>query len=120
MARPMTRLFGPARGRRFVSERVIQPLTEFVDTEAPGGLALLFAAALAIAWANSPWDGGYVALWDARLSADLGRLHFDEPLREAVNEGLMTIFFFIAGLEIKRELVHGELSSRRKAILPAA
>jgi NhaA family Na+:H+ antiporter len=116
----MTHLFGPARGRRFVSARVIQPLTEFVDTEALGGIALLFAAALAIAWANSPWDGGYVALWDARLSADLGRLHFDEPLREAVNEGLMTIFFFVAGLEIKRELVHGELSSRRKAILPAA
>ncbi|HEX7276468.1 MAG TPA: Na+/H+ antiporter NhaA [Acidimicrobiales bacterium] len=80
--------------------------THFLRTEAAGGLALLLATAVAMAWANSPWRAGYVTLWDG-------------DLRHVVNEGLMALFFLVVGLEIKRELVAGELRAWRTAALPA-
>jgi NhaA family Na+:H+ antiporter len=100
--------------------RFVQPIVRFANTEAAGGIVLLVGAALAIAWANSPWDERYFDLWHARLSLDANLFRIDETLGHAVNDGLMTVFFFVVGLEIKRELVHGELSDRRKAALPAA
>ncbi len=71
-------------------------------------------------WANSPWWESYLDFWhtEVLVEADLFDLHLD--LREVVNDALMTIFFFVVGLEIKRELVHGELSNPRRALLPAA
>lgn len=80
---------------------------------------LLAATAAAIAWANSPWDEAYYDLWHAGLSLDFNLVRIDETLGHFVNDGLMTIFFFVVGLEIKRELVEGELASPRRAALPA-
>ncbi len=107
-------------GRQFVRERFIQPIGEFVNTEASGGIFLLLATAVALIWANSPWDYRYFDLIHAHLSADLGLFSIDDSLGHLVNDGLMTVFFFVVGLEIKRELLHGELASKRKAALPVA
>jgi NhaA family Na+:H+ antiporter len=87
--------------------------------EAAGGAVLLVAAAVALAWANSPWKGSYNDLWATRLSIGLGDHVLALDLRHWVNEGLMTVFFFVVGLEIKRELVEGELRQPRQAALPA-
>lgn len=107
-------------GRSFVSERFVRPVAAFVNTEASGAILLLAATVAALAWANSPWDGSYVDFWHARLSADFNLFRIDETLGHLVNDGLMAIFFFVVGLEIKRELVRGELASPRKAALPVA
>ncbi len=92
-----------------------RPLREFLRTEAAGGVVLMAAAAVALVWANSPWQQAYVDLWDTELT--VAGLELD--LGEWINDGLMTVFFFVVGLEIKRELVEGELRERRRAALPA-
>ena len=119
MEQLLDRLFD-GRGRKFVRERFIQPISEFVNTEASGGIFLLVATAVALLWANSPWDYRYFDLIHAHLAIDLGIFSIDNSLGHLVNDGLMTVFFFVVGLEIKRELIHGELASRRKAALPVA
>ena len=91
---------------------------EFTRLAASGGIVLLLAAILAMLWANSPWAGSYLQLWDAELGFELGGLHFSEHLLGWVNDGLMAIFFFVVGLEIKREIQTGELASLRRAALP--
>jgi Na+:H+ antiporter, NhaA family len=105
---------------RFARARFLRAVAEFARTEASGGVILLAAALVALAWANSPWDEQYFDLWNAHLALDLNRFRVDLTLGHAVNDGLMTVFFFVVGLEIKRELVHGELSTKRKAALPVA
>jgi NhaA family Na+:H+ antiporter len=92
---------------------VVDPLTEFLREEAASGVVLLLAASAALIWANADVDG-YTAFWERTL--DLGALELD--LRHWVNDGLMAVFFFVVGLEIKRELVCGELQDRRAAALP--
>ena len=99
--------------------RIIQPLQSFLDTEASGGALLLLAAVVALLWANSPWRGSYEALWATTLRIDLGGLHVSEDLRHWVSDGLMALFFFVVGLEIKREVTTGELRSPRSVALPA-
>lgn len=106
--------------RSFLSERLVRPAQAFVHTEVSGGIVLLAATVVAIAWANSPWDDAYHDLWHAHLSLDFNLFRIDETLGHFVNDGLMAIFFFVVGLEIKRELVEGELASPRRAALPAA
>jgi NhaA family Na+:H+ antiporter len=98
--------------------RLPVPLREYLREEAAGGIVLMAAAALALAWANSPWQGGYTGLWETRLAVQLGRFTLEADLRHWVNEGLMTLFFLVVGLEIKRELVSGELRTWRSASLP--
>lgn len=115
----VSRLSGGA-GTQFVREKFIQPIGVFVNTEASGGIFLLVATAVALIWANSPWDGSYFDLVHAHLSIDVALFSIEESLGHLVNDGLMTVFFFVVGLEIKRELLHGELASRRKAALPVA
>lgn len=107
-------------GRRFVASVFIGPAQAFVRTEASGGIILLIATVIALVWANSPWDNRYYDLWSARLSLDVALFRLDEDLGQLVNDGLMAIFFFVVGLEIKRELLHGELASPRRAALPVA
>ncbi len=111
-------LFG--RPRDFVYRRVFQTAQAFMRVEAASGIVLLLAAIGALIWANSPWWESYLDFWhtEVLVEADLFDLHLD--LREVVNDALMTLFFFVVGLEIKRELVHGELSNPRRALLPAA
>jgi len=93
-------------------------VTRFVSTEASGGIVLLAAAVVALVWANSPWQGSYETLWHTRVAVELGSIRFDEDLRHFVNDGLMALFFLVVGLEIKRELIRGELADMRVAALP--
>jgi Na+:H+ antiporter, NhaA family len=97
----------------------IAPLREFLQTESAGGVVLVVAALVALVWANSPWKDSYQDLWNTDLAVSLGERTLDLDLREWVNDGLMAIFFFVVGLEIKRELVEGELRGVRRAALPA-
>lgn len=93
---------------------------EFARIEASGGIVLLIFAVLAMIWANSPLGESYFHFWETHLSLGFGQLTFDLPLLEWINDGLMVIFFFVVGLEIKRQLTTGELSRPRQAILPLA
>ena len=81
-------------------------------------MVLLAAAAAALGLANSPWSDGYFDFWHTELSLDIHVFALAEDIEHLVNDGLMALFFFVVGLEIKRELLHGELSSFRKAALP--
>jgi NhaA family Na+:H+ antiporter len=91
----------------------------FLRTEAAGGVVLLTATVLALAWANSPFRAGYESVWATELRFSIGAFEVSGDLRHWVNDALMAIFFFVVGLEIKREVVTGELNEVRKAMLPA-
>jgi NhaA family Na+:H+ antiporter len=95
-------------------------LARFIRSEASGSVVLLAATLVALAWANSPWSDVYEALLHAKVGLTLGGHAFALPLQLWVNDLLMAIFFFVVGLEIKRELVLGQLSTRRGATLPVA
>jgi len=97
-----------------------RPLERFLHIEASSGILLLVSAAVALAWANSPWAASYVHLWHTPLGIRVGSFTFERTLEWVVNDGLMVIFFFVVGMEIRRELHHGELSEWRRAALPAA
>ncbi len=90
----------------------------FISVEALSGVVLLIAAALALAWANSPWAASYAALWHLPLSFGIARYLPDHDLHFWVNDGLMTVFFLVVGLEIRREMHDGSLSDPRVATLP--
>jgi NhaA family Na+:H+ antiporter len=105
--------------RVLVSSRLPAPLAEFLHLEAAGGIVLVAATVVALVWANSPWQDAYQTLWSTPLDISLGSHSLDLTLQEWVNDGLMAIFFFVVGLEIKRELVEGELKDPRRAALPA-
>jgi Na+:H+ antiporter, NhaA family len=98
--------------------RLPAPLREYLRNEAAGGVVLMVAAALALGWANSPWRAAYAALWETPLAVQVGRYGIEADLRRWVDDGLMTLFFLVVGLEIKRELVAGELATWRRAALP--
>lgn len=98
---------------------VIDPLTDFLDDEVLGGVVLFVAAAAALIWANSGWSDSYFDFWSTDLNLGLAGLDIDHDLQHWVNDLLMSVFFFVVGMEIKRELVSGELKDRRDALLPA-
>jgi len=104
---------------RLIPKRFVRPALAFTHTEASGGIVLLVATVLALIWANSGWGDSYFEFWDIHFTIDIGAFHFAESLKLIVNDGLMAIFFFVVGLEIKRELTVGQLDSVRKASLPA-
>ena len=91
---------------------------QFTRLQASGGILLLLATLVALIWANSPWAESYFGLWETHLTVSLGHLSLSESLVHWVNDGLMVIFFFLVGLEIKREVLVGELASFRRAALP--
>ncbi len=101
-------------------DRVLAPLRNFLHTEASGGLLLLAAAVVALVWVNSPFGESYTALWETPLAVRLGDVGFSKSLHFWINDGLMAVFFFVVGLEIKREVLIGELRSPRRALLPIA
>nr|MBA2600857.1 Na+/H+ antiporter NhaA [Actinomycetota bacterium] len=103
---------------RAVPRLIVRPVRDFLDTEVAGGLVLLAAALIALVWANSPFGDVYESFWDTELAVRVGEWSLVESLREWVNDGLMALFFFVVGLEIKRELVKGELSDPKAASLP--
>jgi Na+:H+ antiporter, NhaA family len=105
---------------RFVPRSFVRPLQRFMETETSGAIVMLAAAVAALLWANSPWWRAQETLWGTELTVEFGHLaHIELTLVEWINDALMAIFFFVVGLEIKRELVHGELRDPRKAALPA-
>jgi NhaA family Na+:H+ antiporter len=100
--------------------RLQSPLRDFLALEAAGAILIAIGASAALVWANSPWSGSYDSLWSSRAAVTIAGHTLDLDLRHWVNEGLMTVFFFVVGLEIKRELTDGHLSTRRAALLPGA
>ena len=96
-----------------------RPLQRFLAIEAASGIILLLAAGLALAAANSPWARSYAVFWHTPVGLRLGSFTFERSMEWVVNDGLMVIFFFVVGLEIRRELQDGELSEWRRAALPA-
>jgi NhaA family Na+:H+ antiporter len=107
-----------SRRDRPVPRLVVQPLQAFLSTEAAAGVVVLCAAVVALVWANSPAAASYEALWAIEVGVDAGGLRIAEPLRAWVNDLLMAGFFFVIGLEVKREFVHGALRDPRTAALP--
>ena len=107
-------VIGPGTRRRRA-----RALREFLDTEVAGAVVLLVAVVVALVWANSSFSSSYSDLWHTELSVSVG-WGLDMSLHQVVNDGLMTVFFFVVGLEIKRELVDGELSDPRTAAVPVA
>jgi NhaA family Na+:H+ antiporter len=104
---------------RNAARRFVRPLQDFIQTEASSGIVMLAAAIVAIVWANSPWFESYFALLETEILIELGPIHFEEDLLHFINDGLMAIFFFVVGLEIKRELAVGELRDPKVAVVPA-
>ena len=107
-----------ARSDRPLPRRVLRPLQEFLSTSSASATLLFLAALVAVVWANSPWQGSYEQLWTTSLGTRLGTWSIELDLRHWVNDGLMALFFLVAGMEIKRELLIGELRDRRAAALP--
>lgn len=98
--------------------RMVAPLVRFFQIESSGGVVLLACTAIALLLANSPLAGAFQSFWQIPFGITLGDFALHKPLLLWVNDGLMVLFFFVVGLEIKRELVSGELSDPRKALLP--
>ena len=102
------------------SSLLLRPFQTFFKLEAAGGILLLVCAAAALILANSPLAEGYFDLWQTIVTVGAGRFVIAKPLLLWINDGLMAIFFFVVGLEIKREVLVGELSLPKKAALPLA
>lgn len=107
-----------ATSERFVPKTFIRPFVRFSQIEASSGIILLIAAIAALIWANSPWADSYFSLLEQHLSVEFFGFHLDESLLHLINDGLMAVFFFVVGLEIKRELVLGDLRDPKAAALP--
>ena len=99
------------------SSRIVRPFQEFFRTEASGGILLLVCAVIALIWANSPWSAAYFELWGTYMTVGVASAQISKPILLWINDGLMAIFFFVVGLEIKREFLTGELSSPKRAAL---
>lgn len=97
---------------------MLAPFQRFAQAEASGGIVLLFAAITALIWANSPWGASYEQLWEIKVTIGAPGFSLTESLHHWINDGLMAVFFFVVGLEIKREILVGELASVRQAALP--
>ncbi|MCY4175840.1 MAG: Na+/H+ antiporter NhaA [Acidimicrobiaceae bacterium] len=105
---------------RRLARRIGRPMLRFSQFHAGGGIVLLAATAVALIWANSPWRDSYHALLESHTRIEFGSLLvLDEQLEDWINDALMVVFFFVVGLEIKRELVVGELRRPSAAALPA-
>jgi Na+:H+ antiporter, NhaA family len=98
--------------------KIVRPFQEFADRQSSGGVLLIVATVIALVWANSPWGESYASLWGSELTVGLGDLSLSKDLTLWINDGLMAVFFLVVGLEIKREILVGELSSPKNAPLP--
>jgi NhaA family Na+:H+ antiporter len=107
-----------ASSERFVPKTFIRPFVRFSQIEASSGIVLLLAAVAALVWANSQWSDTYFTLLEEHLTIQFFGFHFDESVLHLINDGLMAVFFFVVGLEIKRELVLGDLRDPKAAALP--
>ena len=110
----------PSGSDRQVPRSILRPLQVFLSTAAASGTVLLIAAVVALVWANSPWGDTYEGFWSTPAELRVGTWAIGDDLRHWVNDGLMTLFFLVVGLEIKREIRTGELRDPRAATLPVA
>jgi Na+:H+ antiporter, NhaA family len=108
----------PSQTKRPPIEVLVSPFVRFAQMEAASGILLLFSTVAALVWANSSWAPSYHAIWDAQATVGFGNFALTETRHEWINDGLMAVFFFLVGLEIKREVLIGELSSLRQAAFP--
>jgi len=109
----------PNRARSTTPARSLPGVVHrFIETEAASGIVLVAVTVVALVWANSPWQHSYETLWHNPIVLQAGGLRTTEDLRHFVNDGLMALFFFVVALEIKREIVRGELADVRVAALP--
>ena len=118
MTRPIPRQTLPRA--QLIAERAFSAISHFLHIEAVSGVVLLLAAAIALVWANSPAAESYHALWHAPLSIGLGSYVLSQSLHFWINDALMTVFFLVVGMEIRREIHEGALSNLRLAALPLA
>jgi Na+/H+ antiporter NhaA len=105
-------------GRTAWTRSLAAPVRDFLATETGGAAVMLGATIAALLWANSPWSGSYESFWGTRLSITVGSSGISATLRTWVNEGLMSLFFLVVGLEAKRQLDLGELRERRRLAVP--
>ncbi len=98
----------------------LRPLARFLHVEATSGILLVFCTIIALSAANSVWAETYLSFWQTKITIGFGSFQFHHSLHHFINDGLMSIFFFVIGLEVKRELVHGSLSDWKQATLPIA
>jgi len=105
---------------RAAARAIASPIQRILAIEAASGILLMIATAVALVWANTQWSGSYEALWHTPIGFALGDWSFVRPLHFWINDGLMTVFFLVVGLEIRREIFEGELSTLRRAALPLA
>ncbi|MGY2916058.1 Na+/H+ antiporter NhaA [Bradyrhizobium sp. USDA 3262] len=105
---------------RVPADRLTKPFMRFLRIEAMAGAVLLLSTLVALALANSSLSASFLALWDIHAGINLGGLEISRSLKHWINDGLMTLFFFVIALELKRELVLGELRDPRAALLPVA
>jgi Na+/H+ antiporter NhaA len=108
----------PYGGRTAWARNLAAPVRSFLSTESGGAFVMLGAAIAALLWANSPWWHTYESVWTTKLSIQIGTAGIAADLRTWVNEGLMTLFFLVVGLEAKRQLDLGELRERRRLAIP--
>lgn len=117
----MTSSATPSRSNSVpVADKILSTLDRFLHVEALSGIVLLIATAAALIWANSPAAHGYHEFWETRVALNFGALSISESVHFLVNDGLMTIFFLVVGLEIRREIHEGALATLRLAALPLA
>lgn len=98
--------------------QILSPFQKFVQLQSSSGILLLATTIIALVWANSPWAHSYQELWDYEIGFTSESFTLSKPLLLWVNDGLMAIFFFLIGLEIKREFMIGELNSAKKVMFP--
>lgn len=99
-------------------DQLLKPVNRFIHQEFTGGIVLFVSVVVAIVWANSPWHESYHHLWETPFAVSFNGYGLDQPLHVWINDGLMALFFFVIGLELKREFMAGELSTAKKASLP--
>jgi Na+/H+ antiporter NhaA len=108
----------PLIGRTAWARNLAAPVRDFLSTETGSAIVLLGATIVALLWSNSPWSDSYESVWTTKLSIQVGAGGISADLRHWVNEGLMTFFFLVVGLEAKREFDMGELRERRRLAVP--
>lgn len=101
-------------------DKFLAPVTQFIHLEHTAGIFLFLSVLIAIFWANSSFSAGYHHVWEIKFAIGIDPYRLNEPLHIWINDGLMAVFFFVIGLELKREFMEGELSTLKKASLPMA
>lgn len=106
--------------RIYPIERLLRPVNNLLRNKPVSGILLFLSVIIALIWANSPFSDSYFELWETPFRIGVGDFEIDKTLHQWINDGLMAIFFFVIGLEIKREIIAGDLSTWKKASLPVA